>query len=234
MYGNANQELNCFRECNKASRQYKYFCVFAVGIIAYESIMGYYIRVLGKKLDNIPLEELRQVSRPAVLHTEENGDAWKQLILSHKSGQEIAVIEKNPVVEGQLGADELQEFIAEISDNRPESAATWLQQYLPSVKVVYAFQLLNGTDVEDGWIPLRRLYNAVWKHAGGILQADGEGFSDEGGYTILWQFSESVTGKWNMGVLRDGRWIHFEMDLGSDQHRKAFLSGQLPDGAKVI
>jgi hypothetical protein len=196
--------------------------------------MGYYIRVLGKKLDNIPLEELRQVSRPAVLHSEEEGDAWEQLILTHKSGQEIAVIEKNPVLEGLLGADELQEFIDEIPDYKPESAATWLQQYLPGVKVIYAFQLLNGTNVEDGWTPLHRLYDAVWKHVGGIFQSDGEGFSDEDGYTILWQFSSSVTGKWNMGVLKDGRWIHFEMDLGSEQHRKAFLSGQLPDGAKVI
>src|SRR6202167_2036944 len=106
--------------------------------------MGYCIRVLGKKHDNIPLEELRQVSQPAVLHSEE-GDAWKQLILAHKSEQEIAVIEKNPVSEGRLGADELQEFIDEIPHCEPVSAATWLQQYLPSVRVIYAFQLLNGT-----------------------------------------------------------------------------------------
>lgn len=195
--------------------------------------MGYRIRVLGKKLDNIPLEELRQVSQPAVLHSKES-DAWKQLILAHQSGQEIAIIEKNPVLEGQLGADELQEFIDGTPDYRPVSAAIWLQQYLPSVKVIYAFQLLNGTDVDDGWTLLHRLYNAVWEHAGGILQSDGEGFSDEEGCTILWQFSDKVTGKWNMGVLKDGGWIHFEMDLGNEQHRKAFLSGRVPDGARVI
>ena len=196
--------------------------------------MGYYIRVLGKKLDNIPTEEMRRVIQPAVLHSAEEGDAWDQLTLAHKSGQEIAVIEKNPVLEGQLGAEELQEFIDEILDYKPESAAAWLQQYLPGVKVIYAFQLLDGTDVEDGWTPLRRLYSAVWGHAEGILQADGEGFSDEDGYTILWQFSDRVTGKWNMGVLKDGRWIHFEMDLGSEHHRNAFLRGEVPDGAKVI
>jgi hypothetical protein len=196
--------------------------------------MGYYIRVLGKKLDSIPLETLQNVSRPAVLHSEGGGDAWEQLSLSHKSGEEIAVIEKNPVIQGQLGADELQEFIDEVSDYKPESAGIWLQQYLPSVKVIYAFQLLSGTDVEDGWTPLHRVYNAVWNHAAGILQSDGEGFSNEDGYTILWQFSDSVTGRWNMGVLKDGRWVHFEMDLGNEQHRKAFLSGQVPDGAKVI
>jgi len=196
--------------------------------------MGYYIRVLGEKLDNIPLDELRQVSRPAVLHPEGEGDAWEQLTLSHKAGQEIAVIEKNPVAEGQLGADELQEFIDDVPDYKPKSAATWLQHYLPSVKVIYAFRVLSGADSEDGWAPLHRLYNAVWKRAGGILQSDGEGFSDEDGYTILWQFSDSVIGIWNMGVLKDGRWVHFQMDLGNEHHRYAFLSGRTPDGVEIL
>jgi hypothetical protein len=196
--------------------------------------MGYYIRVLGKNLDNISLDVLRRVGQPAVLHIEEGGDAWEQLILSHESGQEIAVIEKNPVTEGQLGADELREFIEELSDSKPESAADWLQQFLPNVKVIYAFQLLSGTSVDDGWNALHRVYNAVWENAGGILQADGEGFSDEDGYTILWQFSDGVKGKWKMGALKDGRWVHFEMDLGNELHRKAFLSGEVPNGVQVI
>lgn len=197
--------------------------------------MGYYIRVLGKKLDDIRVDQLREVTQPAVLHISKGDrDAWAQLTLSHKSGQEIAIIEKNPVVEGQLGADELREFMDEVPHYKPETAAAWLQEYLPNVRVIYAFQLLSGTDVDDGWTPLHRLYNAVWKHAGGILQADGEGFCDEDGFTILWQFSDSVTGEWNLGVLKDGRFVHFEMDLGNEQHREAFLSGQVPDGAKVV
>lgn len=197
--------------------------------------MGYYIRVLGKNLGSIPLDELREAAKPAVLHVSKGqGDAWQELTLSHKSAKEIAVIERNPVIEGQLGADELREFIDEVAHCKPETASTWLQQYLPSVKVIYAFQLLSGTDVNDGWTPLHRLYNAVWNHAGGILQADGEGFSDEGGFTILWQFSDGVSGEWNMGVLNDGDWVHFQMDLGNEQHRKAFLGGEVPDGAKFL
>jgi len=197
--------------------------------------MGYYIRVLGKTLSNIPLDPLREVAKPALLKISKgNGDAWEQLILSHSSGQEIAIVERNPVVEGQIGADELREFIDEVLHHKPETSATWLQQYLPSVKVIYAFQLLSGTDVEDGWNPLHRLYNAIWKHTGGILQADGEGFCDEDGFTILWQFANTVTGEWNAGVLKDGRWIHFEMDLGDDQHRDAFLSGEVPKGVKML
>jgi len=204
-------------------------------IVAGRLTMGYYIRVLGKILGNIPLDELREVTKPAVLEISDgDGDEWQQLILSHKSGPEIAVIEKNPVLEGQLGADELQEFMDEVSDYKPESAAIWLQQYLPSVKVIYAFQLLSGTDVDDGWNPLHRVQSAVWNHAGGILQSDGEGFSDEDGYTILWQFGDTVTGEWNMGVLKDSRWVHFRMELGNEKHRKAFLNGEVPDGVTLF
>jgi hypothetical protein len=196
--------------------------------------MGYYIRVLGKKLDSIPLDELRRVTQPAVLESEGAGDEWVQLTLSHTSGQEIAIIERNPVVEGQLGADELGEFVDEVSDYKPGSAAIWLQQYLPAVKVIYSFQILSGTDVGDGWTPFHNLYDAVWRRAGGILQADNEGFSDEAGYWILWQFGDRVKGKRGMGVIRDGRWVHFEMDLGNELHRKAFLSGRVPDGVKIL
>lgn len=197
--------------------------------------MGYYIRVLGTKLDDIPLDRLQEAAQPALLNIGKgSGDAWEQLSLTHKSGQEIAIVEKNPVIEGQLGADELREFIEEVAHCKPESAATWLQQYLSRIKVIYAFQLLDGTDVDDGWSPLHRLHSTVWNHVGGILQADGEGFSDEDGYTILWQFSDTVSGEWNMGVLKAGRWLHFGMNLGNEQHRKAFLSGQVPEGAKVL
>jgi hypothetical protein len=196
--------------------------------------MGYYIRVLGKKQNNIPLSDLRKVAQPALLVAENDDDTWEHLTLKHRSGQEIAVVEKNPVVAGQLGAEELQEFIDEALHYKPASAVTWLQQYLPTVKTIYAFQLLSGTDVDDGWAPLHRLYDAIWKYAGGIQQADGEGFSNEEGFTILWQFSEDVTGEWNMGVLKNGRWVNFEMDLGNQQHRNAFWNGEMPDGAKVL
>jgi hypothetical protein len=196
--------------------------------------MGYYIRVLGQKIDCVSLPQLREVAHPAVLDADGDEDSWDQVVVKHKSGPEIASIERNPVIEGQLGADELEEFIEEVAHYMPESASAWLRQFLPTVKVIYAFQLLSGTDVKDGWTLLHRIYNAVWERAGGILQADGEGFSNEDGFTILWQFGEGVTGQWNMGILQDGRWLHFEMDLGNGRHREAFKNGKLPDGVRLL
>ena len=61
------------------------------------------------------------------------------------------------------------------------------------------------------------------------MQADGEGFTNEEGYHIVWQFSDSVSGPWKMGVLQDGVWRHFSMDLGDPDHRAAFLKGTVPD-----
>lgn len=197
--------------------------------------MGYYIRVLGKSTTPTSLHHLQKVAHPAVLTASKiEGDTWEQLTLAHESGKEIAILERNLVVEGQLSAEELQEFIDEVAQYKPESAAKWLQQFLPTVTVIYAFQLLSGTDIEDGWTRLHRLYNAVWKHAGGLLQADGEGFSDEDGFTILWQFGAEVTGPWNMGIMRDGRWLHFQMDLGNERHREAFRRGELPEGVTLV
>src|SRR6185503_19628564 len=99
----------------------------------------------------------------------EGGSEWDELTLKHKAGESIALIERNPVAQGQLGAEELQEFIDEVANYRPASAATWLSEYLPSVKVIYAFQVLSGTETDDGWALLHQVYAAVWNAAGGIL-----------------------------------------------------------------
>ncbi len=162
--------------------------------------MGYRIRVLGTSESLVGLEDLRLAAAPAVLEGE-GGDAWEALVLKHPQGVEIAFIEKNVVVDGELGAEEIREFGEEVSYYKPDSAANWLKQYFGKVKVIYAFQLLSGTEVADGFRRLHAVYGAVWHIAGGILQADAEGFSNEDGCTILWQFSDEVEGKWNCGVL---------------------------------
>jgi hypothetical protein len=82
--------------------------------------MGYYIRVLGKKLATPTVQEMREVALPAVVDVAEgSADTWEQLTLRHKSGQEIAIVERNPVEEGKLGADELQEFLDEVPLHKP-------------------------------------------------------------------------------------------------------------------
>lgn len=198
--------------------------------------MGHYIRVLGKDPIDIPLDRLRTTAHPALIELEcGSEEEWEQLILAHESGDEIATIEKNPVVPDALGDEEIQELIDEVSLHLPQSAASWLREYLPTVKVIYCFSVLNGTEVNDGWSRLQDVYYEIWSKAGGILQADGEGFSNEEGFHILWQFGDTVTGLWNMAVLTEGgNWQSFEMQLDNKSHRDAFCRGEVPVGARKL
>jgi hypothetical protein len=156
------------------------------------------------------------------------------LLLSGGDEVEVAVIERNPVSDGSLGQDEVAEFIEETQGCKPESGVAWLTEYLGEVRTIYAFHHLQGDDTEEGSNVLHALRSKIWERGDSIIQADLEGFTNEEGYHIVWQFSDSVSGPWNMGILQDGTWCHFEMDLGDPDHRAAFLSGEMPSDLSAI
>jgi hypothetical protein len=180
------------------------------------------------------LDELAQYIRtehPQFKLTLEDGteDEWESLLLSGVDEVEVAVIERNPVFDDSLGQDEIAEFLEDVRDCRPKSGVQWLEDYLSSVKTIYSFQHLQGSETVDGSNALHALRSRLWERGDAILQADGEGFTNEEGYHIIWQFSDSISGAWKMGVLQDGAWRHFSMDLGDPDHRAAFLKGSVPD-----
>lgn len=201
--------------------------------------MGYYTRVLSKDEAFPSLEELAHQlgeHHPTFTLTVEDGseEEWESLLLSGNDGSEVALIERNPVFDGSVGQDEIAEFLEDIEDAKPESGVEWLKEYLSSVKTIYSFQHLQGADTEEGGNALHTLRAAIWERGDAIIQADFEGFTNEEGYHILWQFSDSVSGAWNMGILQDGTWYHFRMDLGDPAHRAAFLNGEMPSDLSVI
>jgi len=201
--------------------------------------MGYYTRVLSKDVEFPSFEELAQLIReghPDYRLTFESGDEdeWESLLLSGNDEVEVAVIERNPVAVGSTGQDEIADFLEDIQDCKPESGVQWLAEYLAEVKTIYAFQHLQGSETEDGGNALHALRSALWERGDAIIQADNEGFTNEEGFHIVWQFSDSVSGPWNMGVYQDGTWLHFTMDLGDPDHRAAFLNGEVPDDLSVI
>ena len=201
--------------------------------------MPYYTRVLSKD-DAFPsIEELTEVLRaahPAFRLTLESGEEeeWESLLLSGDDEVEVAVIERNLVANGSTGQDEIADFLEDIQDCKPETGAEWLTDYLAEVKTVYAFQHLQGAETEEGGNVLHALRSALWERGDAIIQADGEGFTNEEGFHILWQFSDSVSGPWNMGVYKDDLWHHFKMDLGDPDHRAAFLEGEVPDDLTAV
>ena len=201
--------------------------------------MGYYTRVLTKQDDFPALDELAQFLRadhPNCRLSLEEGteDEWESLLLSTNDEVEIAVIERLPVFNGSLGQDEIEEFIEETQDCKPESGVAWLHNFLAEVKTVYAFQHLVGADSEEGSAALHALRAFLWEGGNAIIQADLEGFTNEDGYHIVWQFADTVSGAWNMAVLQDETWHHFKMDLGDPDHREAFFRGEVPPDAASV
>ncbi|MFZ0747095.1 MAG: hypothetical protein WAM85_22020 [Terracidiphilus sp.] len=192
--------------------------------------MPYFTRVLSKDEEFPPFDELAQWIRtehPEFKLTVEDGEEeeWETLLLSGNDEVEVALLERIPAYD-DLG--EVAEFIEDLEDCKPETGVAWLKEYLASVKTIYAFQHLQGSETEDGGNALHALRSHLWERGDAILQADHEGFTNEEGFHIIWQFSDSVSGPWNMGVFQDGNWHHFKMDLGDPDHRAAFLNGEMP------
>ena len=206
--------------------------------------MSYHTRVLSKDDEFPSLDELSQRLRadhPDYRLTMEEGsldesgeEEWESLLLSGTDGVEVAILERNPVYDGSVGQDEIADFLEDLYEAKPESNVEWLKEYLESVKTIYAFQHLQGTETVDGSNALHALRTALWERGEAILQADLEGFTNEEGYHIVWQFSDTVSGPWNMAVLQDGTWLHFSMDLGDPDHRAAFLSGEAPSDVATV
>jgi hypothetical protein len=195
--------------------------------------MAYYTRVLSKDEEFPAFDELALMIRaehPEFKLTIEEGsqEEWETLLLSSVDDVEVALIERNPVFDGSAGQDEIADFIEDLQGCKPKSGVQWLEDYLNSVKTVYAFQHLQGAELMDGSDALHAVRSALWERGEAIIQADDEGFTNEDGYHIVWQFSDSVSGPWNMGVLKDGVWHHFKMDLGDPDHRAAFWRGEVP------
>jgi len=220
--------------------------------------MTYTIRVLTPSSRVIPVPEMRAwlQSGYRLEADEARNRGWVRMFLTHANGQEVAAIERrsrsavlsgrhtperqeggrrSATVSGNPVENDIRHFLQQIAECRPPSAVQWLQGYLPRIQVIYSFGINNnGVRIGDGWQALHRLYFGLHRTLGGVLQADQEGFSNEDGLHILWQFDEQASGEFEAAVLQEGTWMPFRMDLANHDHRKAFQGGRVPEGVEVI
>lgn len=202
--------------------------------------MPYYIRILGTSDYKIHLNEIISLLKDHGLSAKfdidknETPDNWTVIDVSNLNDEYLMQIERNTTNKG-VGKEEIEEFKDEILEYKPFSASKWLYKFLDKVKVIYTFQLLNASMKEENFSIVETIKSVIWSKVGGIFQADNEGFSNENGYHILWQFSDDVTGEWNMAVKNFfGGWTNFTMDLGDEMQRKEFLAGKVPKNAKKL
>jgi len=200
--------------------------------------MSYYIRILGTQNPDIHLDEIIEaldkegLDVKLAISNSERPEKWTSFELRNEDEEVLAEVERDVIKEGALGQEELDEFRATILDFQPTSAAKWLNSFFDRVQVIYAIRLLDTALEDDNYPLITSTQSFIWERVKGILQADEEGFSNEEGYHILWQFPEDADGPWNCAVLNaEGKWENFSMDLADKNHRKAFKEGVVPAGA---
>lgn len=203
--------------------------------------MGYYIRVMGSEDPDIHVEELIGalneigVTAKFELDSNEEPGKWTVVNILNQGDKAIAQLERNPVVDGELGQEELDEFREIIQDYKPTSAVKWLTNYFDKVKVIYAFQMLNEAFDDSNFEIISCIKEKIWNRTNGILQADNEGFSNNEGYHILWQFADDAKGEWSCAVMNElGNWNRFVMDLGDITQRQEFQNGKIPQKARLV
>ena len=203
--------------------------------------MPYYIRVLGTLDPDIHIDDLtgeldkKGLTAKFELADDEGPGVWTIINILNPAGEPLAQVERNPVVDGELGLDELNEFREIILDFKPASAVKWLTGYFDKVKVIYAFQMLNAAFNDGNFEIVSCVKEKIGRTTKGIHQADNEGFTNEEGYHILWQFADSVKGEWSCAVKNWlGKWDKFVMDLGDLQQREEFQNDRVPKNARRV
>jgi hypothetical protein len=94
--------------------------------------MGYYIRVFGSQDPDIHIDELIQslatdgLTAKFKFDPAEEPGKWTMLDILNSEGEPLAQLERNQVVDGELGQEELDEFEEDIQSYKPTSAVKWL------------------------------------------------------------------------------------------------------------
>lgn len=201
--------------------------------------MGYYLSVLSPSEAPVGLKALRErfldeAFDAGLVVTEGDEKDWLHVEVSAADGRALFDLFRHAVQKKGVD-DHLSSHLESIEGQQPASAARWLSEYLKRVRTIYTIEVLDARPQGEGddWDVVWATQAVLLESAGGILQADGEGYSNDAQDHILWQFDEGASGTWRMAVLDElDRWQRFEMELSDVAAREAFLAGRVPDGAK--
>lgn len=157
---------------------------------------------------------------------------WSQLALYTEDGEAVLEVDRlnrgEPTFSDHLG-DIVRRLLDEKEPVKPHSSVKWLCNYLSKVETVYVLRPQAALYNEQGW----EIFNEFWtnlKDSRGIVHCDGEGFTNEEGAQITWEFPGGASGDWKMALYDGDRntWVEFTIDLANQEQRLLFLDGTLP------
>jgi hypothetical protein len=164
----------------------------------------------------------------------EKTNTHNQIIVKKNETELIIIIELLPEKKEEDKL-KLKKIIEYCETKLPAKNMKWVKKYLSKTKLLYEFIPLSGFESEEDFEILSLVIREAWVNSRGILQYINEGFTNESGDLVLWDYPYSITGI-RSAALKDftGRWKTFEMTLESLEQRKKFFKGKLPEKAKLI
>lgn len=196
--------------------------------------MSYFLRILSPSAQPLAVDPVIQQLRAKQMQgiglaCTGDRDAWSTLLIRQgQAGSVIAEVERLLVRPGSPGEQELSWLLRVAEKAQPLSASAWLSSFLPSVRTIWGINLYAGLNEPGGWEALGAVKDAIWSAVGGIQYVTDEGFTNQEGYQITWEFEPGRSGSWWMAMMKDGAWARFEVDLGNPVHKALFYAGQVP------
>lgn len=169
--------------------------------------------------------------------TEGTPREWRQIAVTYPDGEWSFDFERRSVAAVATNddpwTDNLEFFREGLAEATPGVNVQWIAQYLTRVQTVYMFRC--SINAPDSNLELVREIIDSLRNEGphGLLYADLEGWSNEDGQHITWEFSDGANGVWWMALRAESGWNVFQMDLGNYEHRKAFQAGEVPADVEV-
>ncbi|MCB9480789.1 MAG: hypothetical protein H6681_05090 [Desulfobacteraceae bacterium] len=169
-----------------------------------------------------------------LLFETEKTDTHNQIIVKKNKLELIIIIELLPEKKEEDNI-KLKSIIEYSEKKLPQKNMKWVKKYISKTKVFYEFIPLSQFESEEDWEILSIIQTEAWVNSRGIFQYIDEGFTNESGDLVLWDYPFSITGK-RIAAVKDftGRWKTFEMDLESINQRKSFFEGKVPKNSKLI
>lgn len=197
--------------------------------------MDDYLRIMTVSDREIPLIDLQKAARHGAVWSLDLPDSsGNYLVVGPEVGDASTVwatIERNPVGPGTLGAEEVAEFLDTIELGGPPSACRWLEDFLESVRAIYAIRIYPDR-MKESPLAFESVYEVrttVHKIVGGIGRWGDIGYTNEHDRLIWCHRSRNLQGMTAAAILDEvtGRWIDIIVDLDDDREFKAFVNGDV-------
>lgn len=164
---------------------------------------------------------------------------WREIHVSYADDDSWSFKFERYVVgeDNHLWAGDLDYLRSWLSVAQPALNAQWVTQYLTRIQTGYLFEC--SISAPDSNLELVNEIVDSLRHddenvggASGLLYAECEGWSNEDGYHITWEFSDRASGLWWMAIRTDDGWNACQLELSDDEHRRAFKAGEVPAGVE--